>query len=434
MEISVIGTGYVGLVAGVCFADAGHKVICVDKDESKINKLLEGEVPIYEPGLEDIIKTAKSRLTFTTDIKMAVETTDIIFIAVGTPEKEDGSADLGPTQKVIDSICEYANRKKYIVLKSTVPVGTAKLLSDYCANKGKYELTLINNPEFLKEGAAIDDFLKPDRVVIGTEDEKARELMRDLYAPFVKNGNPILFMGNTSAEMTKYAANAFLSVKISFVNELARLADAVGADIDEVRKGFTSDNRINPAFFYPGVGFGGSCFPKDVKALVFTGQQNDVDMKVVEASDIVNDEQKTLLFQRAKNYFGDLSGKTIALWGLSFKPRTDDVREAPALYIIKELVEAGAKVTAYDPVARETALAATFKPFELCDSAEAACEGADALMLVTEWNEFKSPNFDLIKEKLNEPVVFDGRNVYNPKKMIKRGFKYFCIGRQYLAN
>lgn len=433
MEISVIGTGYVGLVAGVCFADAGHKVHCVDRDENKIKQLNDGGVPIYEPGLEDILRTAKKRLTFSTDIKKAIEDTEVIFIAVGTPEKEDGSADMGPTQKVVESICQFANGPKKIVLKSTVPIGTAKYFKGFCKEHSQFEMTIINNPEFLKEGAAIDDFLKPDRVVIGTDSEDARESMRELYAPFVKNGNPILFMSNASAEMTKYAANAFLSVKISFVNELAKLADQVGADIDEVRKGFTSDNRINPAFFYPGVGYGGSCFPKDVKALVYTGKENQVPMSVVDAADQVNDLQKTLLFEKLLSHFGDIKGKTIGIWGLSFKPRTDDMREAPSIYIIEKLVQAGAKVKAYDPVAHETAPQAIPHNFELCDHPDQAIENSDALMLITEWNEFRSPDFDKMKRLLKEPNVFDGRNVYNPNKMKDMGFNYFCIGRQVLT-
>jgi UDPglucose 6-dehydrogenase len=430
MKISVIGTGYVGLVAGVCFADAGHGVICVDKDAKKIERLLKGEVPIYEPGLEDLMTQASPRLQYTTDLTQAVQSTDVIFIAVGTPEKDDGSADLGPTMAVVRAICQAANRKKFIVLKSTVPVGTAKLVRAEIAKLSAHPIEVVSNPEFLKEGAAIEDFLRPDRVVIGCATPEAEAVMRELYEPFVKNGHPIIFMDNTSAEMTKYAANAFLSVKISFINELALLADKLGADIDMVRKGFTSDRRINPAFFYPGVGFGGSCFPKDVKALVHTGESAGVPMEVVQAADQVNDRQKLVLFDRMMDHFGSLKGKTIAMWGLAFKPRTDDVREAPALYLIEKIVAAGGKVRAFDPVAVETARAASTTPFEAAHSAFAAVEGADALAIVTEWNEFRSPDLEQLKSLLKSPVIFDGRNILDPAKTTKAGFSYFCIGRQ----
>ncbi|MEK7357974.1 MAG: UDP-glucose/GDP-mannose dehydrogenase family protein, partial [Bdellovibrionota bacterium] len=331
MKIAVVGTGYVGLVAGVCFADSGHTVICVDRDEKKIGSLREGHVPIYEPGLEDLMHQSKARLEFTTDLALAVRSCDVLFVAVGTPELPDGSADMGPTMAVIEAICKQATSKKYIVLKSTVPVGTAKKVRARILELTKQPIEIVSNPEFLKEGAAIEDFLRPDRVVIGCGSEDAKVVMAELYEPFVRNGKPILFMDNASAEMTKYAANAFLSVKISFINELALLADKLGADINLVRKGFTSDSRINPAFFYPGVGFGGSCFPKDVKALVHTGREVGIPMDVVHAADEVNDRQKLVLFQKLKDHFGDLRGRTIAVWGLAFKPRTDDVREAPAL-------------------------------------------------------------------------------------------------------
>lgn len=430
MKIAVIGTGYVGLVAGVCFADAGHSVICVDKDSRKIEMLKNGEIPIYEPGLEELAHQAKARLTFTTDLTGAVQAASVVFVAVGTPEKEDGSADMGPTMAVIQAICKAANEKKFVVLKSTVPVGTAKIVKAEVARLSQHPIEIISNPEFLKEGAAIDDFLRPDRVVIGCDSADAEAAMRELYDPFVKNGNPILFMDNTSAEMTKYAANAFLSVKISFINELALLADELGADINLVRKGFTSDSRINPAFFYPGVGFGGSCFPKDVKALVHTGRAAGIPMQIVQAADEVNDRQKLVLFERMLNHFGDLKGKTIALWGLAFKPRTDDVREAPALYLIEKLVEAGATVRAYDPVANETAKAACRAEFEAVTSAMAAIEGADALAIVTEWNEFRTPDLEQVKSLLKQAVIFDGRNVLEPTKMAKAGFTYYCIGRQ----
>ncbi len=430
MKVAVVGTGYVGLVAGVCFADVGHHVVGVDRDENKIKMLKAGQIPIYEPGLEELLEQAKSRLEFTTDLAQAVATCDVLFIAVGTPETADGSADMGPTFAVLDAICKHATAKKFVVLKSTVPVGTAKKARARVAEVAKAPIEIVSNPEFLKEGAAIEDFLRPDRVVIGCETKEAEAIMAELYEPFVKNGHPILFMDNASAEMTKYAANAFLSVKISFINELALLADRLGADINQVRKGFTSDSRINPAFFYPGVGFGGSCFPKDVKALVHTGREAGVPMDVVQAADEVNDRQKLVLFERMRDHFGDLKGKTIAMWGLAFKPRTDDVREAPALYIIEKLVAAGARVVAYDPVAHETATAACSVKFDLAPSAMDALNGADALAIVTEWNEFRTPDIEAVKKALKNPVVFDGRNVLEPSKMAKAGFEYYCIGRQ----
>ena len=434
MKIAVVGTGYVGLVAGACFADSGHHVTCVDRDASKIEKLKAGIIPIYEPGLEDVLETAKTRLTFTTDIASAVANNTCIFVAVGTPENPDGSADLGPTRAVVEQICKLATEKKYLVLKSTVPIGTAKEMTEFCKKNAKVEIEIISNPEFLKEGAAVEDFLNPDRVVIGVKSREAEVLMRELYEPFVKNGHPLLFMDNVSAEMTKYAANAFLSVKISFINELALLADKLGADIDEVRRGFTSDSRINPAFFYPGVGFGGSCFPKDVKALVHTGRTVGIPMHVVNAADEVNDWQKKILFQKINAYFdGNLKGKTIAVWGLSFKPRTDDVREAPALYLIEDLVKAGATVRAFDPVAMETARAASPAAFVSAKDANDAVKGADALAIVTEWNEFKTPDIEFLKANLKSKVVFDGRNVLDPAKTAKSGLQYFCIGRQALA-
>jgi UDPglucose 6-dehydrogenase len=433
MKICVIGTGYVGLVAGVCFADAGHTVTCVDKDPTKINLLNDNKIPIYEPGLEELLEQAveKKKIQFTTDITKAVQGNEVVFIAVGTPEKEDGNADMGPTYQVAQSICDAANGKKYVVLKSTVPIGTGKEMKKFFKDNCKQSVEVVNNPEFLKEGAAIDDFLKPDRVVIGCETESARKVMQELYDPFVKNGNPIIFMDNTSAEMTKYAANSFLSVKISFINEMARLADAVGADIDSVRRGFTSDSRINPAFFYPGVGFGGSCFPKDVHALMKSGIKNNVPMKIVSSALEVNRDQKYYLVELAKKHFGgNLKGKRIAMWGLSFKPKTDDVREAPAQYMIEELNELGATVIAYDPVASENAKAFFGTPFDVGTDPLEITKGADALFIVTEWNEFRNPNLESVKNNLKTPTIFDGRNVLNPSKMKQLGFNYYCIGRQ----
>lgn len=434
MQVAIVGTGYVGLVAGICFADAGHNVWGVDRDIAKIEALKKREIPIYEPGLSDVFHRAASRLTFTTDLALAVENCDVVFVAVGTPEKADGSADLGPTMAVVEAVAKAANRAKVLVLKSTVPVGTAEKVRAKIKEFSKFEIDVVSNPEFLKEGAAVDDFLKPDRVVIGCQSPKAEAVMRELYEPFVKNGHPILFMDNVSAEMTKYAANAFLSVKISFINELALLADKLGADINDVRRGFTSDRRINPAFFYPGVGFGGSCFPKDVKALVHSGQSVGIPMAVVEAADQVNDRQKLVLFDRIRDFFASrgetLHGKTIAMWGLAFKPQTDDVREAPAMYLIEQLVDAGAKVVAFDPVAMETAAASFTRSFSPAASAMEAAKGADALAIVTEWNEFRTPDLTALKAAMKRPAIFDGRGVLEPAKVSKAGFDYFCIGRQ----
>lgn len=434
MKISIVGTGYVGLVAGVCFADVGHEVICVDNNVDKIHQLKEGLIPIYEPGLGDILRNCRQRITFTTDLKMAVASTEVIFIAVGTPEKADGSADLGPTMSVVKDICDAAQEKKFIVLKSTVPVGTSQDIKKFINSHSKIAHEMINNPEFLKEGAAVEDFLRPDRVIIGCETQKAQDLMNELYAPFVKNGHPIFFMSNISAEMTKYAANSFLSVKISFINELAALADKVGADINDVRRGFTSDRRINPAFFHPGVGYGGSCFPKDVQALIYTAKKFNSTMDIVAAADKVNDRQKLVLFDKIKERFaGNLKGKHFAVWGLSFKPRTDDVREAPADYMIKALTEAGCTITAYDPVAAETAQKYFKAPFKVSETAIDATQGADALIIMTEWNEFRNPDYAQIKANLKNPLIFDGRNALNIPDMKKFSFEYHCIGRQVAA-
>lgn len=430
MKISLVGTGYVGLVAGVCFADVGHDVICVDNDAEKIRKLKDGQIPIYEPGLGDILKNCFSRIEFTTDLKNAVEQSKVVFIAVGTPEKSDGSADLGPTMNVLQGICQHATDKKFIVLKSTVPVGTANELKKYMKTLTQIPHEIINNPEFLKEGAAVEDFLRPDRVIIGCESKAGQEMMGELYAPFVRNGHPIYYMSNVSAEMTKYAANSFLSVKISFINELADLADRIGADINDVRKGFTSDRRINPAFFHPGVGYGGSCFPKDVQALIHTAKKHGSSMNIVAAADSVNDKQKLVLFDKIKKRFGNLKGLHFAMWGLSFKPRTDDVREAPAMYLLKALAAEGATVTAYDPVASESAQKYFPTPFQVAGSAIEATQNADALLIVTEWNEFRSPDYEALKKNLKNNLIFDGRNALNINDILKHQFEYYCIGRQ----
>lgn len=430
MKIGVIGTGYVGLVASVCFADAGHQLFCVDSDPRKLSLLQEGKVPFYEPGLEDLFKLNLKRMKFFKDVPSAVEQASLIFIAVGTPELPDGSADMSFTYQVLEEICKSATEPKYVVLKSTVPIGTARAAQAFCKEHSKQKIEVINNPEFLRQGAALEDFLKPDRVVVGHQSEEAKAIMTELYEPFLKNGSPIIFMDNTSAEMTKYAANSFLALKIGFINELALLADKLGADIDSVREGFTSDNRINPAFFYPGIGYGGSCFPKDVRALIQTGKKQDLNLLLLQAADDVNERQKTILTDRLKKRLGNLNGKTIALWGLAFKPRTDDVRRAPSLKIIEDLVASGAKVQAYDPVATENAIQSCRAPFKACASAMEAAQNADALLIVTEWTEFKTPQLSELKKVMKHPLVLDGRNIFDPHKISAAGFEYYGIGRQ----
>lgn len=432
MNIAVLGTGYVGLVAGVCFADAGHDVVCVDSNESKITSLKAGQVPFYEPGLDDLFHLNARRMRFTMNIAEAVAASQVIFIAVGTPEQADGSADMGPTFGVLGEVCKAATESKIIVLKSTVPIGTFRKVQSFCREYSPYTMDIVNNPEFLRQGAAIEDFLKPDRVVIGCSSENARQTMQELYEPFVTRAGakPIIFMDNTSAEMTKYAANSFLALKISFINELALLADKLGADIDNVRAGFTSDSRINPAFFNPGIGYGGSCFPKDVRALIHTGKLHDLDLKVLKAADDVNERQKGILTQRLVDHLGHLKGKTVALWGLAFKARTDDVRRAPSLKIMEDLFLNGAKVRAFDPVAAENAKEACRVPFEAVGSAMEAIDGADALLIVTEWPEFRSVDWRKVKSRMKQALVFDGRNLYDPAKMTAAGVEYYGIGRQ----
>lgn len=429
MNIAIVGSGYVGLVAGVCFADAGHDVTCIDNDPTKIDNLNKDILPIYEPGLRDVLVRSRSRIQFSTDIKTAVQENEIIFSAVGTPEGPDGRPIMDYTFAVAKSVCEAANGKKYLVLKSTVPIGTAAELDQFCKQHCKHEIEIISNPEFLREGVALNDFLKPDRVVIGCKTQKARELMYNVYAAFLSSKDQMIYMDNPSAEMCKYAANAFLATKISFINELALLADEVGANINEVRQGFTSDSRINPAFFQPGLGYGGSCFPKDVKALVKKGEDHDIPMRVIRGVEEANDYQKIILHKRLENYFGDLKGKNIAVWGLSFKPSTDDVREAPSLKLIEKIVEAGASVSAFDPVAGPNALKASKTPFKLSTTAYGALENADALVIVTEWNEFKKPNFEKIKSLLKTPVIFDGRNMYSQSELKEIGIEYYDMGR-----
>lgn len=438
MKVAIVGTGYVGLVAGTCFAETGNDVTCVDIDPAKVKKLQGGEPTIFEPGLKELMNKnqEEKRLHFTTDLAAAVKACDVIFLAVGTPSSEDGSADLTAVMKVATDVAKAMNGTKIIVNKSTVPVGTAQKVRDILQANTKFAAHVVSNPEFLKEGSAIDDFLKPDRVVIGTDHDDAWNVMKDLYEPFVRQGNPIIRMSNVSAEMTKYAANAMLATKISFINEIALLCDRVGADVESVRGGITTDVRIGKHFLYPGPGYGGSCFPKDVKALLKTGTNAGLPMHVIAGAEKANETQKKVLGQKIdKHYDGNLKGKTFAVWGLAFKPNTDDMREAPALVLVDHLLKAGAKVQAFDPIAHETAPAAfkyqgtDLSNFRLVESAYDALEGADALAIVTEWNEFRTPDFDKIKAMLKAPVIFDGRNIWKPDSLKKRGFQYYGIGR-----
>ncbi len=432
MRIAVAGAGYVGLVAGTCLAETGQDVTLVDVDRAKVDKLKAGQVPFYEPGLADLLErnARENRLTFTTDLAAAIGSAQVAFIAVGTPQSHDGAADLRFVLEVARDIGRAMTGPLVVVCKSTVPVGTAAKVRAAIQAETDTPVSVVSNPEFLKEGAAVDDFLKPDRVVIGTEDERAREIMADLYAPFVRSGNPILFMDNASAEMTKYCANGLLAARISFMNEIAQLCDAVGADVDQVRLGVGADRRIGSAFLFPGVGYGGSCFPKDVRALARTGAEHGVELHMLAATDRVNERQKRLLASRVRERFGtDLTGRTFAVWGLAFKPRTDDVREAPALVVIEELLSAGAAVRAYDPEAIETTRAILGDEVTYCDSSYEACEGADALLVITEWNEFRRPDFERIGGLLKQQVVFDGRNVYSPQRMAALGFEHFTVGR-----
>jgi len=431
MRLAVVGTGYVGLVAGACFAESGNDVVCVDKDESKIRLLRKGRIPIYEPGLEEIVRRnrAERRLTFTTDLARAVRAAEVIFIAVGTPQGEDGSADLQHVMSVARDIAKAMNGYKVIVDKSTVPVGTADKVRDIVRRETTHPFSVVSNPEFLKQGAAVDDFLKPDRVVIGAEDDKAAEIMRQLYQPFTRTGAPVMVMDCASAEICKYAANALLATRISFMNEVATLCESVGADVDQVRRAVGSDRRIGPQFLFPGCGYGGSCFPKDVKAIVKFAADTHYDFRILKAVEAVNDSQKLRLAQRIEAHFGSLKGRTIAVWGLAFKPRTDDMREAPAIVIINRLLAAGARVQAFDPAAAEVARKIFGTRVTLAARSYDALAGADALAVVTEWNEFREPDFAKMRKLMAAPVIFDGRNVYSKELMKTHGFTYYSIGR-----
>ncbi|HAV29046.1 MAG TPA: UDP-glucose 6-dehydrogenase [Saprospirales bacterium] len=433
MNIAIVGTGYVGLVSGTCFAETGNNVVCIDIDENKVLRMQNGEVPIYEPGLEVLFErnTKQGRLSFTTDLAEGIKNAEIIFLALPTPPGADGSADLKYVLKVAEDLSHIITDYKVIVDKSTVPVGTAdKVYGRLAANLDESFFDVVSNPEFLREGVAVDDFMRPERVVIGTSSSKAKKVMERLYNPFVRQGNPVIFMDEKSAEMTKYAANSFLATKITFMNEVANLCEEIGANVDMVRKGIGSDSRIGKRFLFPGVGYGGSCFPKDVKALAKTAQENNCDFRILQSVMDVNEVQKSILSRRIKNYFGEsIANKTIGIWGLAFKPNTDDIREAPALTIIDELLKAGAQIKAFDPEAMENVKALMGDKIILCDNQYDAIEGTDALAVVTEWNVFRTPDYDRIMSSLREPVVFDGRNVFDPVDMKERGFVYSSIGR-----
>lgn len=436
MKITIVGTGYVGLVTGTCFAEVGIEVVCVDIDTKKIENLRKGIIPIYEPGLDDMVarNTEKGRLQFSTDLTSCVNDADVIFIAVGTPPDEDGSADLKYVINVAQTIGQHMEKHTLVVTKSTVPVGTARKVrqavqSEVDKRGVNIEFDVASNPEFLKEGDAISDFMKPDRIVVGVESEKAEEIMSRLYKPFTLNGHPVIFMDVPSAEMTKYAANAMLATKISFMNDVANLCEIIGADVNMVRKGIGSDSRIGHKFIYPGIGYGGSCFPKDVKALISTADSVGYNLRILKAVEDVNEDQKSVLFNKFVQHFnGDIKGKTVGIWGLSFKPQTDDMREAPALVIIEKLLAAGCKVKAYDPVAMPETKRRIGDTIEYAKDPYEAFLDTDAQMLVTEWREFRFPNWKVIKKLVKNRVVFDGRNIYEQDELNNLGFDYYCIG------
>ena len=434
MKICVIGTGYVGLVAGTCLADMGNNVICVDNDLDKLEKLRNGVVPIYEPGLEELIKAnvMEGRLSFSDNLSDAVKKSLVCFIAVGTPQSEDGSADLHYVEQVAESIGKAINDYKVIVDKSTVPVGTADRVTQIIKKYYDGEFDVVSNPEFLKQGAAVDDFLKPDRVVIGSNSSRATAIMQEVYAPFFRTASRFVIMDVKSAEMTKYAANSFLALKISYANEIANICEAVGADAEMVRIGMCSDKRIGTQFLFPGLGYGGSCFPKDVKALLKIADDHNCEHRLIEAADEVNKEQRVIFITKILQRFGaDLSGKTFAVWGLTFKPKTNDMRMSPSITIINALLELGAKVQAYDPKGFEQAKLIWGNKIVYAANSYDALNKADCLLLLTEWNEFRRPDFDKIKELMSTPIIFDGRNQYDGERLIQRGFEYYCVGKRY---
>jgi UDPglucose 6-dehydrogenase len=432
MKITVVGTGYVGLVTGTCFSETGNKVTCVDIDKNKVDKLSAGQITIYEPGLEKIFlrNIKEGRLTFTTELETAIEGAEIIFLALPTPPGADGSADLKYVLGVADHLGKILKDYKVIVNKSTVPVGTADKVSSAIAKNYKGEYDVVSNPEFLREGVAVDDFMKPDRVVVGTRSERAKKLMSDLYAPFVRQGNPVIFMDERSSELTKYAANSFLATKISFMNEVAQLCERMGADVDMVRRGIGSDDRIGKRFLFPGIGYGGSCFPKDVQALIMSSDEVKYDFEILKAVEKVNANQKLHLVDKIKAHFkGDLKGKHIALWGLAFKPNTDDIREAPALSIIDALTTMGASIAAYDPEAMPNVKAQIGEKIKYATNQYEALNGADFLIIATEWSEFRTPDFERIEKEIKNKIIFDGRNLFEVSKMKELGYHYESIGR-----
>jgi UDPglucose 6-dehydrogenase len=433
MNVGVIGVGYVGLVAGTCFAESGNEVTCVDIDERKIAMLNAGKVPIYEPGLEEMVRrnAEEQRLSFTSDLPATVRKSPILFIAVGTPQAANGNANLEYVRATSKGIGRAMDSFRIIVIKSTVPVGTADQVKQWIAEEAKQSFAVVSNPEFLKEGAAVEDFMKPDRVVLGGDNVEALEAVKELYEPFVRTGNPILIMDSRSAEMSKYASNAMLATKISFINEVACLCEQMSADIDHVRRAISLDRRIGPHFIFPGVGYGGSCFPKDIRAMIGMGG-SDSEMLLLRAVEAVNQRQKSLLVEKVKRHFGtDLSGLTFAVWGLAFKPRTDDMRDAPAITVIEALIGAGAAVQAFDPEAMEEAKKIFGERILYANRNYEALDGAAALLVLTEWNEFRRPDFGRIKQLLQRPVIFDGRNIYDPADLQKQGFTYYCIGRNH---
>ena len=431
MNVTVVGTGYVGLVAGTCFAESGNDVVCVDIDEAKIGLLKQGQIPIYEPGLEEMVRrnAQEQRLSFTTDLDSAVKKSAIIFIAVGTPQGATGHANLSYVRATAKTIAKAMDSYRIIVTKSTVPVGTADLIKQWIAEETPQRFAVVTNPEFLKEGAAVEDFMKPDRVVLGGDDPEALEAVKELYEPFLRTGNPILVMDSRSAEMSKYAANAMLATKISFINEVSRLCEEMGADISEVRRAIALDRRIGPHFIFPGVGYGGSCFPKDIRAMISMGGEK-AEMLILKAVEQVNERQKAILVEKVKRHFGpQLSGLTFAIWGLAFKPRTDDMRDAPSITVIESLLKAGAQIHAFDPEATAEAKKVFGDRIRYAGRNYDALAGASALLVLTEWNEFRRPDFKRIKELLRQPIIFDGRNIYDSSDLTKLGFKYYSIGR-----
>lgn len=433
MNVGVIGTGYVGLVVGACLAETGNEVLCADVDEGKVRTLNAGTVPIYEPGLERLVQQnlANGRLRFTTSVAETVRASSVLFISVGTPPNEDGSADLQHVLAVAEEIGRAMNGEKVVLTKSTVPVGTARRVRETIERLSPHRVHICSNPEFLKEGAAVEDFMKPDRVIIGTDSEHAKEVLSELYAPFVRTGNPVIFMDIPSAELTKYAANAMLATRVSFMNEIAQVCERVGANVDLVRYGIGTDRRIGPNFLFAGVGYGGSCFPKDVKALLRTSDEMAYELRVLKAVEAVNEAQKRALLEKIDRHFGPdrVRGRTFAVWGLAFKPETDDMREAPSIVTVEGLLARGAAVRAHDPQALRTARAVFGDRVAYCERDYEALEGADALVIVTEWNQYRRPDFERIRQRLRRPLIFDGRNLYAPERMAALGFTYYSIGR-----